>query len=259
MNYSTAPFSSNPLFSRGASQAISTLSGAVKCKGKAHFPSWLGDSCDVRIKNDQSVASWFRTIAGETDDPKSRILRDAINDHFALVGVLAWDKGSLKFCRLHAVVVENGTLLDLYDDDPKETITARYYRLDYDVRKPGPLFCEPLPHIHCIPEGAPRFPLPGSSQESLPIRFIEFIYINHFHDEWLKWARAEVEKHCDEDFPFESIVEGYASGSIAVRLAELQTHIEILKSTLSRAKAQFHQNSPPIPEEIRGLNYFDSH
>ncbi len=253
MNHSDVQFSPNPLFSTGANQAISTLCGT----GKGRFPPWLSERGDQRIREDGSIQEWFRRMIGESQGAEDRILQAAINDYFVLFGVIASGPETLKFCRLHAVIVENGDLFDLYLKKPEEAPAARYYRLDYDALTPGPIFSEPFPHIHCRPEGAPRFPLPGSAHESLPIRFIEFIYLNHFHADWVKWAEAEVKAREDACFPFKSIVEGYESGSIVARLHDLTPHVIKLRKILSRAKHEFSRQFLPISEENRQLNYFD--
>ncbi|MCC5834353.1 MAG: hypothetical protein JJU20_06440 [Opitutales bacterium] len=210
---------------------------------------------DIRIRNDQSIWDWFRGIVGQSEDVVDLILESAINDHFSLMGSLSWKDGCISFCRLHALIVEECTLLDFYSSEGTDNSKTQYYRLDYDPSKPGPLFSEPIPHIHCCPEGSPRIPLPGNDDETLPIRFLEFIYLNHFQQDWIKWVKEEVKCRGKIDLPIDAIVEGYASGSILARLDDFDPHLNELRAILGASKRNHSRSSSLIPPAIRTLNY----
>lgn len=68
-----------------------------------------------------------------------------------------------------------------------ETGVVRYHRLDYEPQQPGPLFLEPLPHLHSSPEGSPRQALALSADSNLLVEFLDFLYRNYFPETWNKW------------------------------------------------------------------------
>lgn len=241
------------LFSKGASQAVSILAGINRGRGTAQFPGWFNE--DTRINEGQSIAGWFKAVVGRESEANTRIHESAINDRLAMFGCVSWQDGDISFCRLHAVVVLDRTVFDLYSTDDMESPEVQYYRLDYDPKQPGPMFSEPLPHIHCWPGGAPRIPLPGNNDESLPVRFLEFIYLNHFHQDWTKWVKAEVTHRLSEGFPIEAIVEGFATGSILTRLGVFDPYLKELRTILKVAKRDYCRSRPLIPEVIQTLNY----
>lgn len=107
--------------------------------------------------------------------------------------------------------------------------------------------------MHCVPDGEPRFPF-VCSDEYLPVSFLEFIYLNHFHDDWVKWARSEVSKRGGE-LPFKGIVESFNSGSIAKRINDFRPHLASLKALLFAAKRERVPNAPKPNSCVMDPNY----
>lgn len=194
-------------------------------------------------------------MIGTAEGVETQIGECAIREEFAFFGRVAWNGDGIHCCSLQALVTEGCNLLDLYLASPEEAreMTAKYYRLDLDLKAPGPLFKEASPHIHAFPDGAPRFPF-ACSDEYIPISFFEFIYLNHFHDEWLAWARSVALNH-DAEFPFDAIAEGFDSGGIVARIAEFRDYLSRLKRLLSNAKRGRVPDAPQPNACVLDLTY----
>lgn len=243
----------NPLFSHAANTAIRNFDPDGRPSGRATFPSrhtW--EQVTFRVQSNETVRDWFKQAIGPEETADSRINDCAIEDYFALFGGIAWDNDGIHFCGLQALVTTGGNLLDYYSGN--EGTRASYYRLDVDLRMPGPVFKEPMPHVHCVPDGAPRFAFVCRTDEFLPIAFIEFIYLNHFHDKWIKWARSELSKR-GGSLPFESIVDAFNSGSIVPQIEQFKPHLVELKRVLSSAKRERVPNALALNASMAYLNY----
>jgi len=245
---------SNPLFSDRADRALEDLCPYKDTDGNRAFPrrqNW--DDNSLRIRKNVDLHSWFQNIIGDGDAGALRIEQCSIEDNFAFFGRIKWDKDGIYFCRLQGLIVEGCDLTEYYNSDPKDRILVSYYRLDFDIKTPGNLFKESLPHIHSVTDGSPRFPFMCTVDEYLPISFLEFIYLNHFHDEWLKWAK-EVSKS-NPGIEFKNIVDGFAEGWITIRLDNYRSQISQLKQMLSLAKKNRIYPIPPFHTNIMDLNY----
>lgn len=245
----------NPLFSEGANNAIQALYPHNEKSGDVAFPPRHQASESLRVGGSETLHEWFRRVIGPDDVADSNIDRCAIRDNFAFFGRVSWDADGINYCGLQALVTRECSLTDYYlaDASSIQKLVVFYYRLDLDVKMPGPVFKEAMPHIHCIPDGPPRFPF-VCSDEYLPVSFLEFIFLNHFHDDWLKWARSEVSKR-GADLPFEGIVEGYNSGSIVERIGEFRLNLAALKKLLFDAKRARVPNAPQPNQCVFDLNY----
>lgn len=246
-------FTFNPLFSEGANNAIRALDSFGREQGEAAFPYKQDWSGSLRVGTDETVHDWFCRLIGLEDTADSRIQQCAIRDDFAFFGRVVWNSDGIHICALQALVTTGGSLTDFYLSGAAPNLTANYYRLDLDLTVLGPIFKEALPHIHCVPDGAPRFPF-VCSDEYLPVSFLEFIYLNHFHDAWVKWARSEVSKRGGE-LPFDSIVAGFNSGSIIARIDDFRVPLADLKKVLFAAKRDRVPNAPKPNACIADLNY----
>ncbi len=246
-----------PLFTVAANNAIQCLSDGGK-KGDCRFPRYQGwDETLPRVKTlkgedeDKTLLNWFKRVIGGGRDRKKRLNECALENRFAFFGKIVWTKEGVTFCGLQALVTE-GTLEEFLEESSNE---ATYYRLDFDPTKPGPLFKECQPHIHSTFEGPPRFPFWPRPNEFLPTAFIEFIYLNHFHDLWLSWAEREAE-FGNKMLPFVSIVEAYKStDQLMLRLDEFKSHIAELKGILHAAKRKHVPNAPLVSDGITLINY----
>ena len=246
----------NPLFSEGVNRIIAALDPAGRPQGSVVFPLRQGWDQSLRVGGGESIQAWFRRIVGGEDEAQSRIEQCAVNDQLAFFGRVNWNAEGISLCRLQALVTTGGSLVDLYLGAPDSTPEANYYRLDFDLAEPGPLFKEALPHVHCAPDGPPRFPF-ACAGEYLPVAFLEFIHLNHFNNEWLRWARVEVYRHGGE-LPFERIIESFGTGRISGELAMLRPHLAALKGLLSSAKRRRIANPPRLHADVADLNYHPS-
>jgi hypothetical protein len=78
----------------------------------------------------------------------------------------------------------------LFDDEAAcARADVHYYRCECDLAAPGPIFAEPFPHVHTRAQDEPRFPFPVAPTDNPILSFLEFIYINHAYDVWVRWAR----------------------------------------------------------------------
>lgn len=246
----------SPIFSPGAHNAIVMLNPGKRPEGTVGFPygvEW--PETDLRVAPNETVEEWFRRVVGERK-PERRIEKCAIEDNAAFFARVQWSETGIDFCRLQMLVTEGGDLMDLYLGSGN--VTGTYYRLDLDVAAPGPIFKEPLPHIHCIPDGSPRFPFVPVVNEFLPITFLEFVYLNHFHDKWVAWAESECSARGGA-LPFDGIVEHFNSGTIVSKLEDFRTHLKALKTLLSAAKRERIPNPPKLHNCVADLNYWPVH
>ena len=244
---------SNPLFSEGANRVTAALDPSRREQGNLAFPFCQGWDESLRVGDSETLQRWFRRIIGGVENADSRIGQCAVNDDLAFFGRVRWNSEGIDFCTLQALVTMGGSLVDFYLDESGSNPRAAYYRLDLDLSAPGPLFKEALPHVHCVPDGSPRFAF-VCSDEYLPITFLEFIYLNHFHDDWLTWARSEVSRR-DDELPLERIVESFNSGSISGQLAGLRPYLTTLKRFLLSAKRGRIANPPRPHAYVSDLNY----
>lgn len=245
----------NPLFSEGANNAIQALLPRNIKAGDVAFPPRQEWNESLRVGGTESLHDWFRRIIGPPDSSDVRIEQCAIRDDLAFFGRVIWDSKGISYCGLQALVTPGSSLLDFYlaEPDTIQSFKANYYRLDLALKEPGPIFKEAMPHIHCVPDGPPRFPF-VYSDEYLPVSFLEFIYLNHFHEDWVKWAGLEVSKR-GGIIPFEGIVAGYKSGSIVAQINEFRPFLSQLKKLLFDAKRARVPNAPKVNPCMHYLNY----
>jgi len=113
------------------------------------------------------------------------------------------DSLTITKCTLSAIVSKNprNTLIDLYNHRDiedgikkmKVSQSLQYYRLDFDMNEPLDPFSHPHIHVHTCPNGEPRFPfLHNDKFPYIILAFIEFIYLNHFYDEWYRWVLENI-------------------------------------------------------------------
>lgn len=242
-----------PLFSQAASNAIRVLDPWRRPTGSAHFPevrTWRDYA--LRVGDNEPLHAWFRRVVGAEEQASARIEQCAIEENMAFFARVCWDNHGIRFCCLQALVTTNGDLLDYYLDN--KATQACYYRLDLDITQPGPLFAEPLPHCHCVPNGPPRFPFASVAGEYLPIAFLEFLYLNHFHDRWLQWVKAECALH-GGDLEITDIAEAFREGRISTCPDVFGADLRKLRALLHKAKRQYMPNAPKLHPCILTLNY----
>jgi hypothetical protein len=69
--------------------------------------------------------------------------------------------------------------------------------------------------VHVVAEGAPRFAVPmGAHDGDIIGWFLDFVYRNFFHDEWLNWARRVAKMRKIDTF--DKLVLAFANGKLGV-------------------------------------------
>jgi hypothetical protein len=145
---------------------------------EARYPA---ECKDHRISEGEGAHGWFKRLI---DGPlEGRVERCAVEQNMAVVAHLEYAGEKITYANIQVLVAE-ADLESFYCDD---AIRSWYFRLDYDLRCLGPLFKEPLPHIHCLPEGEPRFHCPAPTGNAV-VDFFDFIYRNFHPEKWRDWA-----------------------------------------------------------------------
>jgi len=192
---------------------------------------WEG-SKKIRLSKQQSVHEWFRNVAG-TDNPELRIGQFSLEENLAFLAAVKWEKCQIIGCCLQALYTEK---VDLIEFAKQPGASYQYYRLDFAPRKPGKLFLESVPHLHVTPHGPPRIPFPLEHGTFLPATFLEFIYMNHFPDIWLDWARiASVEVDTEISDSEKDLFDVFAEDGMAQTLCQKPDFITI-RSALQKLK-----------------------
>jgi hypothetical protein len=208
------------------------------------------DQDELHVRRPDSLRDWFRRVIG-TQQVEIRIRECSLEANFAFFGNVVWRDATILQCSFQALITESPDLLTFYRDDNH---AAQYYRLDFDPTRPGPLFAEPQPHIHCIPHGPPRFPLACDAREYCLISFLEFIYRNHFHAKWLTWVKS-VSNEGITPTELDAIIAAFDTGTVEARITELGPLLKTLKATLSRHKRNHVRRALALPDACSVLTY----
>lgn len=265
---------SEPFISRGVKNVIDALAPNKRPSGAAHFPwkeGWSGDNARVKgpsfgkLSPRKVLRDWFKELIGPEDAASQRIDDCTIVDNLpwrkptdpllsiACFAAVNWKCDVLTYCRIQVLVVEGGDLLDFYLRT-KPCMTAQYYRLELDPTIPCPLFAEPQPHIHSVPDGPPRFGFRSNEREYLPLSFLEFVILNHAHDLWLSWVVRVAQKR-KFSLPVTSLDKHYKDGKIWGELRKFESHLKDLKLILLSEKCRAVQNAPSLSPDLLRLNY----
>lgn len=204
---------------------------------------------DLRCSDNEALQQWFRRVVGD-NDVAQRIGDCSINPNFCFFGELSWKDQQIHNCRFQALVTLGSSLEEYHSSASEPTF---YYRLDTDLTALGRLFSHPHPHLHTIPGDAPRFPFACRNNEFILISFLEFVFLNHFYDSWLKWAEKCASSHISED-AFEEIVFGFERPNGSQFVQSHQAEIEKLKTALREAK-QAKVPALPISQLCDTLTY----
>ena len=172
-----------------------------------------------------------------------------------LFGVVKWTQEGLYFVNLQAVTTENGDIDDFILKKPN--VLGHYFRLDLDLDKPGPLFKEPLPHIHTRPIREPRFSLPLTSSKTCIVDFLEFLYLNFHYDKWRNWAKSIwlSQNPLQEEGVFDAMGEAYAKGKTDWLRDKYAIKIEELRACLLKEKQDISERMAPVSVFARQLKY----
>jgi hypothetical protein len=236
--------------SSGAETVIACLTPYGSTEGSLRFPATRRDTAELRVSGTESPHQWFQRVIGRRD-VEARVGECSVEDNFAFFGEVEWKAGVLRECHFQALITDAPNLRTFHS---ATNASARDYRYEFDLAKPGPLLAEPQPHIHCAPEGPPRFPLASKAGEYCLISFLEFVYRNHFPKKWFHWVKS-VSNEGITDAQLGSLIAAFDSGSIGQNLRELKPHLRRLKSVLSKHKRNRVPDAHPLPVECYALTY----
>lgn len=246
--------------SPGAENVISCLSSWGRSEGVSSFPpEWKDAGRRIkRIETEETEKEWFvdcvdNIFCGDVD-------RCKVEENLAVLMYLKWEsKTNIAHACFHAIVVSSGDSGD--SGDIKSFYSGKaghwqYLRLDFDKNILGPIFKEPIPHIHIRPKGEPRFPLAGSSTGNIVMDFLDYVYRNYFKEEWLAWARSiwngEVSRRKIEEDPFERIKAAFdTQGQYPVLIEEHRHHLEWMKNSFRQWKD--NRFKLRVKEEFRSI------
>lgn len=155
-------------------------------KGGSRFPGDAWDHRGLRITKSESPKAWFARVGTTLANPRAVILHDRI----AMLGNATWHPGSLHSLCLQAVCLLDGTIEELLTDGIAVTDgEVHYFRLDVHPHALGSLYNEPIPHVHSLPHGVPRFPFQTADTKTLIPDFISFLFQNYAYEEWETWRQ----------------------------------------------------------------------
>lgn len=148
-------------------------------RSEAHFPYGCHET---RISSQDSVHTWFTRLVD--NQLKGRVEECAVETNMGVFAHLRYRDGLIAYANIQVIVAE-ADLETFYLDDKTP---CSYFRFDYDLDCLGKMFKEPQPHVHTVPEGAPRF---GQHLQrgNAVVDFFDFIYRNYHHAKWISWAR----------------------------------------------------------------------
>jgi hypothetical protein len=225
------------VFTQGSKNLLRALHPHHRVKGEAHFPLKPTAGGWRYSPSHNDIQSWFkdcvdRLLAGQPE-------RCAIEENIAVFAEVGWDYStSLERASVQVVVVLDGTVEDFYLGLASD---CQYLRMDLDPQLIGPIFKEGLPHIHSRPLEEPRFSGLAGGSGNVVADFVEFVYRNYKHDEWLFWARQEWDKHCGIAVglrnKFVPIVDAFKTGKVSVIQTTYRAELERLVGVLEKAKA----------------------
>lgn len=205
---------------------------------------------DLRVSDAETIHQWFRRVIG-TRNVDEAIARCAVNNNFAFFGHLGWHDYRIDHCQFQALITAGSTLREFYDVPVEQVF---YYRLDVDFTALGELFSHPHPHVHAITKEAPRFPFVCGHEEFVVVSFLEFVFLNHFHNSWLEWAERNATTEISEE-AFEEIVFAFNRGDKVQLLPGLTAQIHRLKNALRRAKREEVPGVLPLAPLCELLTY----
>lgn len=248
---------SPPLFrSEGANNFLTALRTS-RTSGDARFPRFWSKE-NIRVKDlaegdsQAALEQWFKRLT--SDGEEKSIDECTIEENIACVASIEWKDDVLMFCRIQALITNGGNLRDFCKADDTAT-TAVYYRLELDADQPGPLFMEPQPHVHVVPQGAPRLLFHPPINEYLPVAFLEFIYLNHALQKWHDWAE-EVCTKANPDIDFKGVKQAYelGNGILWKNRLKWQTTLDAIRFITSSEKRSKISEFPKLHTDLSIIN-----
>ena len=236
--------------SAGAENVLQRFSAHCRPAGAGYFPIHTLKDVDTRVG--KSLHSWFCRCA----DAAGGVPRCCIEDNIGIIGVSKWTEGHMTYLNIQAIVTKDGRLEDFYRNE--SAVECQYTRLELNFKTLGPLFKEPLPHIHACHDGPPRYSFAPEGDRVLIARFLEFLYLNYAYDKWLDWAREVWQtRHVSgkDGDTFEPIVQAYNASNSDVLIKRYAKDILKLRKALAVECMNVSRNLPSISPNARILSY----
>jgi hypothetical protein len=226
-----------PLFLSSAIAGMLTGLEGTAPTGSRSYPK-VADKQTVRMSGGETVHEWFTRCVNAFAVQDWPLEKWEAAPDLAIMALVDWGEPGkeLKACSIQAVKTE-GALSDFLVDN---TITAYYFRFDWDYGTLGPLFTHPLPHVHAWKEDdAPRFVCEGDGCNVI-VDFLEWIFRHFYHDDWLMWAADVCEAEFDKKFgketnPLDRIFLAFKESKITV-LRQYPNEISAIKRMLRERK-----------------------
>jgi hypothetical protein len=176
------------MFTPALEQLIHTVGNAHRT-GHIVFPPRLPKG-SVRRKTDEPAHTWLQRCVEAFGGVEHMVLEE----NLVVFLVVHLRDRKIEYANLQALWAEV-TIARFVQS--AGTALHRYLRLDHDLTALGPLFKEPMPHIHVEAEGEPRFPVPAPACDVVGW-FLDFVYRNFFYDHWIIWAELAWGDWCRE-------------------------------------------------------------
>lgn len=222
-------------FSDGTDNVLLKLKPWGRPRGSVTFPS-DGDILAARWHpSDMTVDDWFRRCVDTIF--QGNPYNCAVADNIGLIASIRWEhKTELVYANFQTIIVLAEDLESLYLG---ECLPCQYMRLDMDLDNLGPLFKEPLPHIHSSTRREPRFAFNMGDSGNLLMDFLEFVYKNYRYDDWIRWVgevwRKKAPDAGEPDDPLFPIMAAFQNGKAGV-LREFEDALQRMKEYLRDAK-----------------------
>ncbi len=192
-------------------------------------PTW--QVSDGRIGPSETLHAWFKRIVDQHLNRQPEACQ--VEDNLAFFCVVARKGAQVTYINAQALVTLDGPLEEFYRGHAG--VSAQYFRLDFDPTCLGPLYKEPLPHVHTIPAGEPRMYLGGLGHDGVLVEFLDLLYRNYFYDAWAEWAERVWSKYrkprsMPDNLP--AIREAFASGQHAILRQDYRNDLMHLKRAL---------------------------
>ncbi|HVV51128.1 MAG TPA: hypothetical protein VHO06_15780 [Polyangia bacterium] len=214
------------LFSPGSDHVLDALS--IFNKDVACFPAFW-DASERHVSARERLAEWFARCVSLTQD--GTVGSCEIEPGLALFAFVKRSKERITYASFQAVRHKN-----LVRVHQRKRGQLAYLRFDYEPERPGPLFCEPVPHVHGVPDGPPRHFIPTFGS-NVVTGILHHVYRNYYPSIWLSWAervwnRWWASARRTEENPFPTIRDAFTAGQIGY-LRERQQHVSRLREVLT--------------------------
>ena len=215
---------------------------------------------EPNMKTLSGVHLWFRNLVDmvESDENSRPFKRWAIEENMVVranikyktIGKKKKKEVQISKLKMEIIIVDPNsqgpqrTVEDFYLDP---SIPYHYFRLEYDLGSLGNMFNHPHPHIHTVPDGAPRFSGPCVESGNIVVDFFDFLYRNYYHDKWLSWARSAYEAHGEilqglfDSSNFDSIAALFSKSNHELLMKNHEPDLRLIKKACRHRKDEIFE------------------